>query len=203
MKKLFLIVFAFFPLSFSFAEKASLETVCQSLSAHSLTYGDFSQVKMLANTSRTLKSSGTFLFCDQGVVWHTKKPLSSIMVIQKDRMIQTIGGKKSVMDASQNDVFKTTAATISSVFRGDQKALEDFFTIDFTSGQNSWQMVLSPRDKTLSQAMKKIVLEGRNASDSTLDKLEIIQGNDLSTTYTFSNQTYGSELNDDQKSYFN
>ncbi len=203
MKKLFLIVFAFFTVSFSFAEKPSLESLCSSLSAHAVTFGDFSQEKMLANTSRTLKSSGTFLFCDQGVVWHTKKPLSSIMVMEKDKMSQTVAGKKSVMDLSQNQVFKSTAETISSVFKGDKNSLEGFFNIGFSATEKNWQMELSPRDKTLSQAMKKIVLEGRNASDSTLDKLEIIQGNDLSTTYTFSNQTHASELNDDQKSYFN
>ena len=181
----------------------TIDDVCASLSSHGVTAGDFVQEKSLPNTSRKLKSSGTFIFCDRGVVWHTKKPVSSVMVVEESRIVQTMpDGKKSVIDGSQNDIFKSSARTISSVFKGDKTSLETFFSVTFSADNEMWKMELFPRDSVMASAIKKIVLSGAFGADASFDSMEILQGNNLSVSYFFSNQHYREELSNEEKKYF-
>lgn len=181
----------------------TLEDVCASLSSHQVTSGDFVQEKSLPNTNRKLKSSGVFVFCDQGVVWHTKKPVSSVMVVEENRLVQTMpDGKKTVIDGSRNDIFKSSARTISSVFKGDKTSLETFFSVTFSADTKVWKMELQPKDSVMASAMKKIVLSGSFSDGASLDSMEIVQQNNLSVSYTFLNQHYRGELSNEEKLYF-
>ena len=97
--------------------QVNLESVCSMLSKHPNTTGNFNQEKTLKNSSRTLKSNGSFIFSMDGIMWKTEKPFPSTLTITKNSMIQTsASGKKSITDVSKNEVFKSISSTLISVF---------------------------------------------------------------------------------------
>ena len=69
--------------------------------------GSFVQTKTIKTNGRQLKSYGTFIICPLGIMWNTKKPFPSRLVITKQKMLQTGGdGKVTVMNGSENQIFK-------------------------------------------------------------------------------------------------
>lgn len=209
MKKIWLtLFFVFFLCSgyFAFAENITFDDVCSSLTEAKVTYGDFVQEKTSPKLTKPLRSSGKFIICDKGVVWAAEKPFKTSTVITDSSIIQTSpAGKKSIIDASQNEVFRSVASSISALFTGNKEALESNFTVrDFSSDSSSWKMLLLPKDKTISSAINEIELAGGAAGKKmVLSFIKILQTGGSSTTYTLSNQNYAGELTDEQTEYFN
>lgn len=207
MKKLFwlLVLFVFLPMLF--AQGVSVDNIFSSLSYSSVVKGDFLMEKSVASIKRPLKSSGKFIFSPEGILWQTLRPFPSSTAITKNSIIQTLpDGSKSVADGSSNEVFKSVAGTVSSVFSGNQAALEDYFLIDsFSSSSSAWSMALAPKDSTISSVIKKIELSGSfelPSARATLDTIRIIQGENDFTSYTLLNKEYRQELTDEEKAFF-
>lgn len=183
----------------------SIDDICVSLTSSKVTSGDFVQEKNSPKLSRPLVSSGTFLFCDKGIVWAAQKPFKTSTVITENSITQIgLNGKKQVIDGSSNEIFKSVAATISSLFTGNKAALETYFTIsNFSSDSSSWEMDLLPKDKTISSAILKISLGGKIQNQkASLDSMKILQSGESSTSYVLSNQKYYQELSNEQKKFF-
>src|SRR5574344_2565993 len=112
------------------AQTVTFESVCTSLAAHPITTGNFTQVKQIASAKRSLKSSGTFIFSLDGIMWKTLKPFASTLVVGKTSVIQTTpDGKKTVIDASNNQIFTSISSTLSSIFSGDTGTLQKNFKV--------------------------------------------------------------------------
>lgn len=207
MKKIVLLLTSLLILTSSlFADDSDLDKVFSSLTSNKVTAGDFEQIKTSAKLKKPVKSSGTFVFCDEGVIWRTVKPFFSVMAVSKTSIVQVKrDGTKTVTDGSSNEVFKSIAQTLSALFSGSRESLESSFNIEkFELKSSSWSMILTPKDKTISQAIKKIQLSGNSTQTSkSLDEIKIFQGEKDSTAYVLSNQTYRQELTDNEKSYFN
>ncbi|MBQ2314644.1 MAG: outer membrane lipoprotein carrier protein LolA [Treponema sp.] len=187
------------------AENASLESVCNGLMEHPVTTGEFTQLKKSAAINRQLRSSGNFLISTEGVIWDTKKPFSSSMVVTRTALIQTApDGSKTVLDGSKNQTFANVAGTLSSLFSGDKKSLENNFSVDFLSNASSWKMQLVPKDKTIAMTLSAVMLNGRCTSEggTILDSMTITEQNGDCVSYTFRNQEYKDVLSDAEKSYF-
>lgn len=209
----FLKIFAVFlilniPL-FTFSENSksnfSIDDICDSLTSSKVTSGDFTQEKISPKLTRPLVSSGNFLFCGKGIVWAAQKPFKTSTVITENSITQIgLNGKKQVTDGSSNEIFKSVAATISSLFTGNKAALETYFTIsNFSSDSSSWKMDLLPKDKTISSAINQIELSGAIQNQkASLNSMKILQTGESSTSYELSNQKYSQELSDEQKKFF-
>jgi len=183
----------------------SLSDVLSSLTSKKVTCGDFILEKTSSKIKRPLKASGKYIFCDTGVVWQTLKPFPSTMTVTKTSLIQVLSdGTKTVTDGNSNEVFKSIAQTLSTLFSGDKEALEKYFTIkSFNSSASEWKLVLLPKDKTISTALKKIELGGGfREKNASLDRIAISQSETDLTIYTLFNQSYFQELNNEQKSFF-
>ena len=207
MKKKLLCLLAAFSaaLAVASAENASMESVCKGLMEHPVTTGEFVQLKKSAAISRQLRSSGNFLFSPDGVIWDTKKPFSSSLVVTRTSLVQTApDGSKTILDGSKNQTFANVAETISSLFSGNKKSLEDNFAVNFLSNASSWKMQLVPKDKTVAMTLSTILLNGRCSSEegTILDSMMITEQNGDSVSYTFRNQEYKDTLSDAEKSYF-
>ncbi len=206
MKSLKLAILFFALGIFAFANERSMDSVFASLTENAVTSGDFLQEKTSAKLKKPLKSSGTFVFSRDGIIWKTLKPFPSTMAVTKDSIIQRgADGKKTVLDGSSSEIFKTVAASLSAIFSGNQAGIEEHFSIkSFSSNKNSWNLVLSPKDSTVASAISKIELSGISESEktkkATLESLKIVQGDSNVTTYTLLNQTYKQELSSDEKS---
>ncbi len=180
------------------------DSVCQGLTAHSVTSGNFTQVKRSASMDRELKSSGNYIFSHEGIVWNTHRPFSSVLAITRSSIIQTLpDGSSSVIDGSDNQVFANIAGSLSSLFSGNRDSLETNFHVKFLSTASSWKMILSPKDATVANALHSIVLTGQSISDTvSLDSMLVEEVSGNSVYYAFKNQVYKEELSDAEKAFF-
>lgn len=184
-----------------FAQNATVDSVCKSFTSHPVTTGNFTQEKKIANARRSLKSSGTFLFSKQLVVWDTVKPVASSLIVTNDQIIQKApDGTTSVISGKDNETFKGIAQSISALFSGDKSALDKNFTVKFESTATTWKMILTPKDKTVASAMKSVIVSGTGDSRSSVfTTLQVEELNGGSITYTFTDHTYKENLSDAEK----
>ena len=78
-----------------FAQNATLDSVCESLTKNTVTTGNFTQEKKLPSVKRALKSYGTFVFCKDGIVWNTTRPVKSSLAVTSTKLVQfTPDGKQ-------------------------------------------------------------------------------------------------------------
>lgn len=183
----------------------TLDSICGELSKNRISAGTFVQEKFIGKNGRTLKSSGDFIFCDEGIVWKTLKPFPSTLVLGTDHMIQiSKSGQKTVTDTSSNETFKSIASTLSSVFSNDVNRLRSGFNVEFKmEGEDKWSAILMPKDKTVAMVIENIVLSG--ARNSTLTEILSISLNESGgdrITYSFTERHYPKELTSDEKSIF-
>ena len=111
----------------------TFQKVRQTIAAHNLQKGDFSQIKHIGKFNRNLTSSGAFVISkDDGIMWQTKKPFPSTMIVTKSSVVQiTASGKKSLLQAGSNATFESFAKIISSVFQGGDDLNEKNFDLYF------------------------------------------------------------------------
>lgn len=183
----------------------SLESICGELSKNRISAGTFVQEKYIGKNGRTLKSSGEFIFCDEGIMWKTLKPFPSTLVLGADYMIQiSKSGQKTVTDTSSNETFKSIASTLSAVFSNDVNKLRSGFNVEFKmDGDEKWSAVLFPKDKTVALVIENIILCGaRNSAMAEILSISLNESGGDRITYSFTDRHYPKELSSDEKSIF-
>lgn len=205
MKKIMVLVAVVFASTFSFAQKLSIESLCEDLSKNEITKGSFIQEKTVGKNGRIIKSFGKFIFAPEGIVWGTKKPFVSTLVLGEDYMIQiSSDGTRKVMDTSGNETFKSVSSTLLAVFSNDVSKIQESFTVDFKSDSDEWWVILEPKDRTVASFMTSIALSGKSSSGkSEVSTVELNEAKGNKVSYTFFNQSYPKELNSDEKALFN
>lgn len=217
---MFFFCFGFSAFSEGSAESSSsseinLDSVCRSLSSHAIMKGDFVQEKTISSLNRTLKSFGTFIFSDEGIVWKTEKPFPSVMAVSLDKVVQTrADGTKTFMDASQNQIFLSISKSLSAMFSGNKNALLENFNVDFknekngTENKNEWKLFLTPKDESVSQILKSIQVSGKmneqgeSQTETQIDEILMTESSQDTIKYIFSNQTFPERLTQYEKNYF-
>lgn len=206
MKKAVFFLFFFFSFFYGFSQDTtSIEEIYNYLNLNKVTSGDFVLEKKSEKLKRPLKSFGKFVFSQEGILWKTEKPFPSVMAITTTYIIQTkIDGSKVVTDGSSNEVFKSVAQTISSLFSGNINSLENFFLInDFSYQNNEWKVSLKPKDKNIESTLNNVVIGGVfKEKKASMDFIQIMQNKTDITTYNLLNQIYKQELNDEELAFF-
>lgn len=206
MKKAVFFLFFFFSFFYGFSQDTtSIEEIYNYLNLNKVTSGDFILEKKSEKLKRPLKSFGKFVFSQEGILWKTEKPFPSVMAITTTYIIQTkIDGSKVVTDGSSNEVFKSVAQTISSLFSGNINSLENFFLInDFSYQNNEWKVSLKPKDKNIESTLNNVVIGGVfKEKKASMDFIQIMQNKTDITTYNLLNQIYKQELNDEELAFF-
>lgn len=203
MKKFILaVVSAFFLIVSVNAE--TFESVCKNLSEHPNMTGNFSQIKTISAVNRSMKSSGTFIFSLDGIMWKTEKPFPSTMVVGMTSVKQTLAnGKETVIDASSNQIFTSISTTLSAMFSGNSEVLQNNFDVDFNFSGSDWKAVLSPKDNMVKKILTSLSISGKaTATSADLNSIVMKEASGDTITYNFSDQKYPKELNADEKSYF-
>ena len=169
-----------------------------------MTTGSFVQEKTNGKSSRVLKSNGTFILSQEGVGLSTVKPLKTFQGITQTSVIKTNpDGSRSVIDVSNNQMYKSIAQIVVSLFNGDKSELERNFSIEFTATDNSWHMSLTPKDKTIASSVGIISLGGSSVSGNvSIDTMVIDNASGGKVSYTFSEQKYKEVLSDAEKALF-
>ena len=203
MKKIILAVISAFFLIMSINAE-TFESVCKNLSEHPNMIGNFSQVKTISAVNRSMKSSGTFIFSLDGIMWKTQKPFPSTMVVGMTSVKQTLAnGKETVIDASSNQIFTSISTTLSAMFSGNSEVLQNNFDVDFTSAGSDWKAVLSPKDSMVKKILVSLSIGGKATENSAdLNSIIMTEATGDTITYNFTDQKYPKELTDDEKAYF-
>lgn len=183
-------------------EALTLDEVCKNILGSSVTTGEFRQEKSAKALKRPLISSGDFIISKEGIVWKTKKPFSSTTVVSESSITKiSADGKKSMIDAESNTVFMSVSAMLSSIFKGDKKALEENFFVSFEDNGETWLALLSPKDKTIKSAVSSITLSG-NAAEGDFSSVEIEQANGDKIRYDFFEKVHKEVLSDEERAFF-
>lgn len=203
MKKIILAVISAFFLTVS-ANAETFDSVCKNLSGRPNMTGNFSQVKTISAVGRSMKSSGTFIFSLDGIMWKTEKPFPSTMVVGMTSVKQTLAnGKETVIDASSNQIFTSISTTLNAMFSGNSEVLQNNFDVDFSFSGSDWKAVLLPKDNMVKKILQSLSISGKAASDyADLNTIVMSEANGDSITYNFTNQKYPKELTTDEKAYF-
>ena len=166
---------------------ATFEEACSVLSAETPVTGDFVQKRTIAANGRTLKSSGVFTVSKEKIVWQTQKPVKNTVTITQGKIQTTDSkGKTTVLDSQQNQMFELISKMMGSLFSGNRAELEEYFYVDFFTDDETglWNMKLSPKDSTVSQAINFIRLCG---NDTFMVQMETVQSSGDSILYEFTN----------------
>lgn len=126
--------------------------------------GQFEQQKNVAGFRKPLVSSGDFLLWrGHGVLWHTRKPFDSTLVVRRDKLSVTqAGGRASYqIDVEHEPGLRRVNELLFALFSGDVVNLQKHFRIEGAlSGKHEWKLVMTPSSDGLAQVFRRVELEG-------------------------------------------
>lgn len=126
--------------------------------------GRFEQRKAVKGFRRPLVSSGDFLVAKgRGVVWSTREPFASTLVVTPDRLLtrQADGRVGEQVDAAREPGIRAVNEMLFALMSADLAALAARFEIDGALvGTSGWRLALQPRDAALARWVTRIALDG-------------------------------------------
>lgn len=124
--------------------------------------GDFEQTKTLKGFKRPLVSHGGFVMAaGKGVLWVTKTPFASTLVVTRERLVTVTEGGTQQIDTRQEPGLRAVNDMLMALLAGDLKALASRFQSEGgLQGDQVWRVTLTPRDAALARFIARIELEG-------------------------------------------
>jgi len=140
--------------------------------------GEFVQEKRLQGFKNPLLSKGDFLLArDRGVVWNTRSPFASTLVLTKQRLLsrQADGSTQALAGEQASPAVSTANALLMALLSGDIDTLSRQFRLHETvAADGSWRLELEPKQGALKKIFKRIELQGDQHVRSV--RLEEIRG---------------------------
>ncbi|TND59475.1 outer membrane lipoprotein carrier protein LolA [Aeromonas dhakensis] len=127
----------------------------------------FEQEKQVAGLSQPLRASGELLLVrDLGLWWQQQKPFPLTLTLTPTRMVQQMAGQPAtVIDNPQLLEF---SQMLLALFGSDEATLSRYFSIDFHSTEDGWQLVLVPTLAPLDKVFASLTLSGQGRLDQLL-----------------------------------
>ena len=111
-----------------------------------------------------LRSSGQFVLVrGRGVLWLTKKPFVSTLVVTPERLetLDAQGQRVSQLDAREEPALRSINQLLLATLAADLAPLRALFSIDATLiGAAGWRLLLQPSDAQLARQLTRITLSG-------------------------------------------
>ena len=146
------------------APPAVLAQVRQRLADAPVLRGEFEQRKTLKGFKNPLLSRGDFLVArDRGVVWRTREPFASALIVTRDRLLsrQADGSVGTQVNASSEPGIRAINEMLFALMAADLPTLSQRFRIEGQlQGKDAWHLTLVPRDAALAQWLTRIELDG-------------------------------------------
>lgn len=126
--------------------------------------GTFEQEKRLQGFRNPLRSSGDFILSrERGIVWNTRKPFASTLVLGKDRL-QTKhadGRKQDIIAAGNSQALSVVNSLMLALVSGNIDGLAESFAVkESLHADGSWSLDLVPKRGPLQKAFQRIELQG-------------------------------------------
>lgn len=126
--------------------------------------GEFEQRKTIKGFRNPLLSRGDYLVArERGVVWRTREPFASTLVLTRDRLLSRTadGSVATRLDARDEPGLKAINELLFALMATDLALLAQRFRIDGELvGAEGWTLRLVPRDAAVAQWVARIELEG-------------------------------------------
>lgn len=126
--------------------------------------GAFEQEKQLQGFRNPLRSSGDFLLSrERGIVWNTRKPFASTLVLGKDRLQtrQADGRKQDIIAAGNSQALSVANSLMLALVSGNIDGLAESFVVrESLNADGSWSLDLAPKRGPLQKAFRRIELQG-------------------------------------------
>lgn len=132
------------------------------LATSAVVRGTFEQRKTVSGFSKPLVSSGDFLvWRGRGVIWQTRKPFGSELVVTRDRLVARTAESTYQLDAGTEPGLRATNQVLFAVLAGDIAALTRHFRVSGElAGNDGWRVILVPTDAGLARFLKRVELDG-------------------------------------------
>ncbi|MDR2862590.1 MAG: outer membrane lipoprotein carrier protein LolA [Puniceicoccales bacterium] len=186
------------------AHALTLEELQTQLAGRPVVRCDFVQERQISGFARPLKSQGAILVArDHGLWWHQQKPFEMTLLLDSQRMVQTVAGQApQIITAEKNPQLFQFNHLLVAIFRADRAVLEKNFTVTFTDGAG-WTLVLIPKEAPLNKVFRRITLTGDSVDAARLVQIVLEDTQNDRTTLRFLNHRGGSaELSEVEKAYF-
>ncbi|HHM05998.1 MAG TPA: outer membrane lipoprotein carrier protein LolA [Gammaproteobacteria bacterium] len=144
------------------AENQALQEVITRLQSHALVAGEFVQQRRLKGFSRSLKSTGRFVFWREGgLYWRTETPFTSATTFtgqgpihwQAPGVAADAAGPPNAMEKHSNKI-------LLAFFGADLEALARLFELDWQVEGGRWTLDLRPRDALLGKVLRGASIHG-------------------------------------------
>lgn len=119
--------------------------------------GDFTQIKKISGFRNEIKSSGAFSIANNELLWHTKKPIVSIVKLTSEGIFshqnpQNLQDSTAWVKVSQN----YDRSLFLSVMKLDFDELKKNFDFHIDGDKNAWNLTLTPKGiiKNIFQSIK-------------------------------------------------
>lgn len=129
----------------------------------------FEQTRTIKDLPQPLRSRGEMLIArDNGLLWDQKAPFPMTLLLDDNRMVQTINGQPpQIVTADNNPQMFQFNHLLRALFQADRKVLEENFRIDFKdAGDGRWSLVLTPTTTPLDKVFASLELGGATYLES-------------------------------------
>jgi hypothetical protein len=142
----------------------------------------FTEQKHITLLAAPLSSEGVLRFSPPAMLSReTTKPVTSRVVIVKDRLFFDDGKNSQEVDVGNNPIVRAFVNSFVLLLAGDRKGLEELFEMKLKSGE-PWELELVPRKEPISKIIKRMLVQGRGVK---LMKLIVEESSGDRTETTF------------------
>jgi hypothetical protein len=139
--------------------------------------GSFEQTKELKGFRHPLRSGGGFLLVrDRGVIWETRSPFPSSVVLTRERLLvrQPDGSTRVLLDRRESAAMSAVNALLLALIGADLDALATQFELrESVRPGAGWRLELLPIDPALARVFARIVLDGdRHVREVVIEERE-------------------------------
>lgn len=144
----------------------------------------FIERKYMSVLTQPLEASGTLVYLAPNKLQKdTLQPKPQRLVVERDKLTVEDGSQDRSRTLSLADYPQIGAivASIRATLAGDQKTLEQFYSVGLSGGAARWQILLTPRDPKVQEMVKSIRIAGH---DALIDEVETQEANGDRTDMT-------------------
>lgn len=163
---------------------------------------DFVQTKSVQGMTRTLPSSGRFIFSRaDGLYWLTVQPFESTLIMTPTQFVEIDDfGERNVMSVEDNPGMALFMQTFLAIASGDLNRLTDSFVVTGDTSRTPWNLTLVPKQPELAKLLSSATLSG----DTMLRNVAVYETSGDSTQIEYQNiQLQPTELTAAERLLFN
>lgn len=144
------------------ADLALLKRILAQIGAYPVVHADFVQTRTSALLATPALTRGALVFVrERGVVWLVRSPEPHGYVYGRQRSARLdADGNLLSLDTQPSAVTQQINEWTNAFMIGDTSGLASQFAVSVTGTVNRWQIVLTPSQPQIAQAMRRLTLSG-------------------------------------------